>query len=100
MMPPRKPLVIVKLSDNGGHYLLQLKCDHCGHQREARPEASAKIAGWEEQPAAVLEQFAALAAGRGVARRYRDAKLSATGRKYLIHSGNYFLGFSGRPLQE
>ena len=46
-MPPRKPLTVVKLSDHGGQFMLVLKCEHCGHVREANPETFARIVGWE-----------------------------------------------------
>lgn len=57
MMPPRQPLHVVKLSDHGGQYVLILKCGHCGHWREARPETFARIVGWEAPLAMVLERL-------------------------------------------
>ena len=48
MMPrDSTPLIVVKLSDHGGQYVLMLKCEHCGHRREAHPEVFARLAGWE-----------------------------------------------------
>lgn len=57
MMPPRQLLTVVKLSDHGGQYVLMLKCSHCGHTREARPELFARLAGWETPLAIVLERL-------------------------------------------
>ncbi len=56
MMPPRPPLTIVKLSDNGGQYVLTLKCT-CGHIRTARPETLAGFAGWEAELDSVVKRL-------------------------------------------
>jgi hypothetical protein len=58
-MMPRDPapLTVVKLSDHGGQYVLILKCAHCGHTRDARPEVLARLAGWETPLAAVLARL-------------------------------------------
>jgi hypothetical protein len=48
MMPrDQTPLIVVKLSDHGGQYVLMLKCENYGHRREAHPEVFARLAGWE-----------------------------------------------------
>jgi len=58
MMPPRKPLTVVKLSDHGGQYRLLLKCQQCEHVREAHPEVFARLAGgWEAPLASVLKRL-------------------------------------------
>ena len=46
MMPPRRPLTVVKLSDHFGQYVLTLKCK-CGHSRTAQPKTLAHLAGWD-----------------------------------------------------
>lgn len=48
MMPPRPALHIVKLSDNGGQYVIRLTCT-CGHSRNARPETLAAFSGWDAE---------------------------------------------------
>ena len=57
MMPPRQPLNVVKLSDHGGQYVLTVKCGHCGHSRDARPETFARLAGRETTLAMILERL-------------------------------------------
>ena len=57
MMPPRQPLNVVKLSDHGGQYQIQIKCGHCGHSREARPETFARLASWETPLASILDRL-------------------------------------------
>jgi len=57
MMPPRKPLNVVKLSDQGGQYILALTCDGCGHTRVARPQTLAAIAGWDAPLADVIKRL-------------------------------------------
>ena len=77
MMPPRKPLTVMKLSDHGGQYMLILKCSHCGHVREANPETFARIAGWEAPLATILER---LRCSRCNARRYTVSVSNPTKR--------------------
>ena len=45
MMSHRRPLNVVKLSDQGGQCVLTIECGHRGHGRDARPETFARIAG-------------------------------------------------------
>lgn len=47
-MPPRKPLTIAKLSDNGGQFVLTVKCA-CGHTRTTSPETLARFTGWDAE---------------------------------------------------
>jgi hypothetical protein len=56
-MPPRRPPVVVKLSDHFGQYVLLLTCAACGHHRKADPEVLAKIAGREAALADVLKRL-------------------------------------------
>ena len=56
MMPPRKPLTVVKLSDQGGQYVLTLTCE-CGHIRQAKPQTLAAIAGWDAPLAEVIKRL-------------------------------------------
>jgi hypothetical protein len=56
MMPPRPPPTIKKLSDNGGQYVLTLKCV-CGHSRVARAEALARFAGWDAELESVVKRM-------------------------------------------
>ena len=43
----RRPLQILKLNDEFGHYLLLIKCRACSRQRVAEPSSLAPIVGWE-----------------------------------------------------
>lgn len=56
MMPPRKPLTVVKLSDHFGQYVLTLTCA-CGHARVARPKTLASIAGWDAPLTDVIKRL-------------------------------------------
>jgi hypothetical protein len=44
MMPPRKPLNVIKLSDHFGQYVLILTCT-CGHTRIAQPRTPGRYRG-------------------------------------------------------
>jgi hypothetical protein len=67
MMPSRKPLIVVKLSDHGGQYILALTCE-CGHTRVARPQTLAAIAGWDAPLVDVIKRLRCSSCG---ARRCR-----------------------------
>ena len=49
MMPPRKPLTVVKLSDHFGQYVLTFKCE-CSHTRTAQPQTLAVHPQQIEEP--------------------------------------------------
>jgi hypothetical protein len=63
MMPPRKPLTVVKLSDHFGQYVLTLKCE-CGHTRTAQPQTLAALAGWDTLLADVVKRLRCSQCGR------------------------------------
>ena len=46
MMPPRPPLIVTRLGDHFGQFVLILTCT-CGHVRTAKPAVLARIAGWD-----------------------------------------------------
>src|ERR1700730_4054805 len=46
-----------KVVRSRGQYVLILKCAHCGHTRDARPEVLARLAGWGTPLAAVLARL-------------------------------------------
>jgi hypothetical protein len=54
MMPPRKPLTVVRLGDNFGQYIITCAC---GHARTARPKTFAAFAGWDALLADVLKRL-------------------------------------------
>jgi hypothetical protein len=56
MMPPRQPLIVTKLSDNFGQFVLILTCK-CGHVRTANPAVLARIAGWDALLADVVKRL-------------------------------------------
>jgi hypothetical protein len=56
MMPPRPPLIVLKLSDHFGQYVLTLKCG-CGHTRIAQPQTLAQLAGWDAALADVVKRL-------------------------------------------
>jgi hypothetical protein len=56
MMPPRKPPIVLKLSDHGGQYVLTIKCP-CGHARSAQPQTLAGIAGWDATLKSVVQRL-------------------------------------------
>ena len=56
MMPPRKPVTVVRLSDHFGQYVLTIKC-RCGHTRITQPKTLASIAGWNATLADVLKRM-------------------------------------------
>lgn len=84
MMPPRPSITVVKLSDHGGQYVLQLKCSHCGHVRDAFPETFARIASWEALLATVVERLrcSRCHARRCVATPRRPTKRDAVVRRW------------------
>jgi DNA-directed RNA polymerase subunit RPC12/RpoP len=41
------PLLVEKLSDEFGQYMLLLKCSACGHERKTNPKTLAGLFGWD-----------------------------------------------------
>jgi len=41
------PAPVTKLSDRFADYTLRIRCRKCGHVRETKPHALAKLLGWE-----------------------------------------------------
>ncbi len=42
-----RALRVQKLSDEFGQYILIVKCQACGHQRNAAPRTFGKVFGWD-----------------------------------------------------
>ena len=76
MMPPRRPLTVVKLSDHFGQYVLTIICP-CSHTRIAQPQTLARVAGWNATLVAVVKRMRCSkcgARGQGSAAARRETK--------------------------
>jgi hypothetical protein len=79
MMPTRKTLTVVELSDQGGQYILALTCDGCGHTQDRPTVDLAAIAGWDVPLAEVIKGLRCSSCGARQSRstrvncRYRTA---------------------------
>ena len=48
---------IQRLSDHFGNYLIEVRCRKCEHTRQLRPEALARIVGWDAKFAHVASRL-------------------------------------------
>ena len=48
---------IARLSDHFGNYLIEVRCRSCQHARHLRPEALARLVGWDAEFARVTSRL-------------------------------------------